>query len=102
MDKSYVTMTTCPICQKENGELLLDMRLRKTFEMRTPSLTPCKDCNEKCLKEGILLIENKTGSIAVVKESYFKRAFNKPVPKKRIAFVEQGMFKLLGIIISTE
>lgn len=97
MDKSYVTMTICPICKKETGELLFDRRLRPTFEMHTMTPNPCDKCKKKYLKEGIMLLNPKTGALVVIKVSAFKRIFNVPVPDKHIAFVEQEVLEKLGL-----
>jgi len=89
-EKSYVTLALCPICQKESGELLMDRRLKPTFEMHTivPS-SVCKDCKEKYLKKGVMLINPKTGALIVLRWQLYKRMFGKPVPRGRIAFCEQ-------------
>jgi hypothetical protein len=89
MDKSYVTLATCPICQKENGSLLIDRRLRPTFDMHTPILELCEDCKEKYLTKGVLLIAPKTGSLVVLKTEAFSRLFNKPIPKQHIVYCDQ-------------
>ncbi len=94
-DKSYVTLECCPICGNETGNLLLDRRMRDTFEKYTINPTSvCSVCKEKYLKEGILLINPKTGSLAVIKESAFKRIFDKtPLPVHRIAFAEEELIQ---------
>ena len=96
MDKSFVTLATCPICQKENGSLLLDRRLKPTFEMHTPTLELCEDCKEKYLTDGVMLVNPENGSLVVIKISAFKRMFNTPVPPKHIAFTEQKVLDLIN------
>lgn len=97
MDKSYVTMNTCPICKQPNGELMLDIRLKDSFEKYTPSLTPCEQCQKEYLSKGTMLIEHGTGRFIIVKDEAFSRMFNREVPKKKIAFVEEGIFDKLGV-----
>lgn len=96
MDKSYVTLATCPICGEENGTILMDRRLKPTFEMHTPSPEPCSGCKEKYLKEGILLLNPKNGDLVVLKITAFKRMFNVPVPEKHIAFVEAEVLERIN------
>lgn len=98
MEKSYVTLAVCPICRKDTGTLLMDRRLKPTFEMHTVTPEPCDECREQYLTRGVLLIEENTGSIAVIKVSAFKRIFDKEVPSRHIAFVEQGLLKKIGVL----
>lgn len=96
MDKSYVTITLCPICKEDNGSLLLDRRLKPRFDMHTIDPTqPCDKCKEKYLKKGVMLINPETCSLAVIKVSAFKRMFNVPVPEKHIAFAEEQVIQLI-------
>lgn len=88
-DKSYVTMALCPICKGETDFLLLDRRLRPTFERYTITHEPCDKCREKYLKKGTMLMNPKTGSLVVLKDSAFKRVINKPIPKGKICFVDE-------------
>ena len=83
-------MTLCPICQKENGALLLDRRLRKTFEHFT--IDPkgvCDKCKKQYLSVGVLLINPQTGSLLILKDSAFKRLFSIPIPVNKITFAEE-------------
>jgi len=89
MDKSYVTLAVCPICQKDTGEILLDKRLRDTFEMRTVTPDPCDECRKKYLSKGVLLISKDTGDLVVIKDKAFTGMFDKPIPKGKIAFCDQ-------------
>jgi len=87
--KSYVTMERCIICQGDTGAILLDRRLRDTFEMYTT--TPhsvCDSCRAKYLKSGVMLVCPDTGGLVVLRLSAYKRIFNVPVPKGRIAYCE--------------
>jgi hypothetical protein len=95
-DKSYVTMGLCPICKKENGEILLDQRLRERFGMYTMTPNPCKECTEKYLKKGVLLLNPKNGNLVVLKTSAFKRIFDLPVPENHIGFCEQEVLDKLN------
>lgn len=98
MEKSYVTMEGCPICQKENGTILLDRRLRNTFDRITINPTGvCDKCKKKYLKSGVLLINPHNLRLAVIKISAFKRIFNMPVPEKHIAFMEDEVFDKLEL-----
>lgn len=95
MTKSYVTMNICCICSEPTGSLMIDRRLRETFEMYTKTPEPCANCVKKYLKKGVLLIEPKSGALVVLKNSAFKRIFNNPIPKQHIAFVEEGILERL-------
>lgn len=95
-DKSYVTLELCPICREDTGTLLLDRRLKNTFEKHTINPgTTCNACKEKYLKEGVMLINPETGSLAVLKEEAFKRMFNVPIPVHGIAYTEEKVVKWL-------
>lgn len=95
MSKSYVTIQICPICQGEMG-LLLDRRLKDSFEMKTciPGEV-CDDCKKKYLTEGIMLINPENGKLAVIKEEAFVRIFDKNIPPKRIAFTDDEVLEQL-------
>jgi uncharacterized protein YbaR (Trm112 family) len=98
MDKSYVTLAVCPICKEDTGTLLLDRRLKPTFEMHTMTPEPCDKCREQYLSKGVLLLEQDTGSLCVLKDEAFTRIFDKPIPSKKIAFVEQGLLAKLNLL----
>ncbi len=95
VSKSYVTLPICPICNKETGDLLMDMRLRDKFEMHTKTPNPCEPCKKKYLTKGVLLLDPHSGNLIVIKISAFKRIFNVPVPEKHIAFVEPAVLQQL-------
>lgn len=88
-DKSFVTMTVCPICQQETGDLLLDTQVRDVFERHTMTPEPCQECRENYLSHGVLIIAPKTDRIAVITDDAFRRAFNMDLPEKKIAFCEE-------------
>ena len=90
MDKSYVTLTVCPICEKETGNLLLDRRLRPTFEMHTVTPKPCKACAKKYLTKGIMLL-SESGNVIVLKTSAFQRLFPGKSVKQRIYICDQAV-----------
>lgn len=83
-------MGLCPICQKENGELLLDRRLKETFDRYTITPHPCDACKKEYLEKGTLLLE-KTGRLVVLKDEAFTKLFGDQPPKGKVAFVEEGL-----------
>lgn len=95
-EKSYVSMGLCPICNKENGEILMDMRLKDSMERFTPTPDPCDKCRKEYLTKGVLMME-RTGRLMVLKDDAFKRLFNKPVPKEKVCFVEEGLLDKIEI-----
>ena len=98
-DKSYVTLALCPICQKESGELLLDKRLKPTFEMHTIVPTSvCDECKEAYLKKGVMLINPDNGGLVVLRTSFYKRMFNKPVPRGHIIFCSQDVLDKINAL----
>jgi hypothetical protein len=95
MVKSYVTLAVCPICLEETGDLLMDMRLRDSFEMRTVTPEPCAACREKYLSDGVLLLAPATGGIVVLKDEAFERIFSQKVPAGKVALCEAGVIEKL-------
>ena len=96
-DKSYVTLAVCPICHEETGTLLLDTRLRDSFENHTVTPEPCDKCREKYLTNGVMLFNPRSGSLVVLKVEAFTKMFNVPVPEKHIAFCDEDVFVQLGV-----
>ena len=94
-DKSYVTMAICPICTEDTGDIVIDMRLRPVFDRRTVFPEVCTKCRSKYLTQGVLVINPRTGSLVVLKDDAFVRAFDRPVPEKRIAFVEEDVIQAI-------
>jgi len=94
MDKSYVTMEACPICKKETGNILMDKRT--VFERKTINPTsPCAECKEKYLSIGVMIINPKTGSLAIIKDEAYIRIFNPVLPKHKIAFADEAIIQKL-------
>ena len=95
MDKSFVTIAVCPICGEETGDLLIDTKLRDSFEMRTVTPEPCKACREKYLSEGVLLFAPETGGVVVLKDAAYERIFSQKVPAGKVALCEAGVIEKL-------
>ena len=99
-----VAMTICPICNEPMDILLSrrikDGKLKEIFperQMLDPTRV-CQGCRDKYLKEGILIIDPKTAALAVITEDCFKRIFTVPVPKERIAFMEEHLMRQIGLL----
>lgn len=110
-EKSYVTMEqkVCPICGKtfDTGALLLDRRLRNTFERNTVTgldlcpehtalhkdgfvaLVAVDESKSERMPNGNLQPEGawRTGKIAHLKREAWDRVFNCPAPDARLPFV---------------
>lgn len=98
MDKSYVSMEACPICQQPTGTILMDRRLKDSMERYTINPTAvCDDCKAKYLDKGVMLINPQTCRLSVIKDEAFKRIFDKPLPPKKIAFCDEEVFVQLGL-----
>ena len=95
MDKSFVTIAVCPICGEETGDLLMDMKLRDSFEMRTVTPEPCAACREKYLSDGVLLLAPATGGIVVLKDEAFERIFSQKVPAGKVALCDAEVINIL-------
>jgi hypothetical protein len=96
-DKSYVTLERCIICKQDTGSLMLDRRLRNTFEMHTTFPTSvCDACKEKYLKKGVMLVNPETGSLVVLKRSAFIRMFGLgKINKSHIVFAHESLLNEL-------
>jgi hypothetical protein len=98
MDKSYVTLEICPICKKDTGIILLDRRLKDTFESKTINPTNvCDDCRKKYLTKGVMIINPETCRLIVLKDSAFKKVMNCLIPKNKIAFAHDDVLDKLQI-----
>lgn len=89
-------MEICPICRKETGTILMDRRLKDTFNRHTmnPGVV-CDECKEKYLSVGVMLINPENGKLSVIKDEAFKRIFNKPIPSGKIAFADDEVLNML-------
>lgn len=93
-DKSYVTMEICPICKKETGSIMMDRMIRPVFDIHTINpTTTCTECKEKYLTIGVMLINPKTCSLAIIKDEAFIKMFNKKLPKHKIAFADEEIIE---------
>ena len=98
MDKSYVTLEICPICKKDTGTILIDRRLKASFEMHTMNPTSvCDDCRKKYLTKGVMIINPETGRLVVLKDSAFKKIMDCPIPVKKIAFAHDDLLDKLQV-----
>jgi hypothetical protein len=84
-------------------EILLDKRMKKSLCKN--NIIPgrvCEKCEEKYLKEGILLMNPETGSLVVIKDEVFKnlvkddengRKIMEDAVKKRRCFTEEWVIQ---------
>lgn len=97
---SHVGMVLCCICH-EPFEILLNRQLKPTLYRET--IIPgevCDKCRNTYLKEGVMLINPDTGSLAVVKDEDLERILNdrKMIEsglKKRVMFAPEGLIQAL-------
>ena len=84
-EKTHVALMVCPICMEDTG-IALDRRLRQVFEYGKKFLdnSVCPECEQKYLKEGVLLINSSNGNMIVIKESALPNFFTGKIPKNRI------------------
>lgn len=95
-DKSFVTMEQCIICREETGTIMMDRRLNDSFERYTTTPTSlCDKCKETYLKKGVMMVNPETGSLVVIKDSAYKRIFDKNLPKEKIAFADEELITRL-------
>jgi hypothetical protein len=88
-DKSYVTILKCPICQEDTGELLMDRRLKNSFDRY--SFHPahvCEKCRDKYLSDGVMVINPETCGLIVLKDEAFTRLFDRKIPEGKIVYCE--------------
>lgn len=91
------TISKCPICGKQKNEIAL---LGSAYKGQAPmsmvtSPEPCKACRKKYLSQGVMMMNPNTGALTVLKDSAFKKMFNTPIPKGKIAFTEQAVLDKL-------
>ena len=101
------TIAQCPLCGKEKNEIaLLGGAMKEQAPMKMViDDEPCEECKEM-MNAGILIISVKDGSDkknpyrtglkAAIKEEAFEKIFGE-IPKKRVAFIEDGALKKTGI-----
>ena len=117
-EKSFVTLeqAICPVCGKnhDTGNLLLDQRMRNTFERHTVThFELCPECKQFQADGYIALVEIdpkrsvfngdvvkpedawRTGRICRVREQVWPSIFNVPPPTKGLAFVEADVIDKL-------
>jgi hypothetical protein len=105
-DKSYVTLEqrACVVCVStyDTGALLLDRRLRETFEHHTVTgWGMCPECKKQKDDGYVALVEvgneprpaikpseaNRTGRILHIRIEVFERVFDAPPPERGVCFV---------------
>ena len=86
----------CMICHEEI--ILIATRNSSKPMVENDTILPqiCKKCTKKYLTKGVLLINPDSGALVVLKDEAFKRIFNVPKPKGKIAFVEQEVLEMLN------
>lgn len=100
------TMGECILCGKPTGKIAL---LGGNYKEKAPSkmivsLEPCKECREKYLSIGVMLVEvdsptslQPTGRVMVIRDEAFRQVIDKDVPEDKICLVERGLIgKLEG------
>ena len=105
---SNPTMPVCFFCGKEKGEIVL---LGAAYKEKAPRLmivdkAPCEKCKE-LMKKGVMLASvrdgecgnnpYRTGKIAVIRENAARKIFGNYIKGKRFAFVEDTVWKTLGL-----
>ena len=115
--KSHVSMEQhqCPICLTtfDTGNILLDQRLGKRFELQTlTGHSPCPQCEQKFADDYIALVETaeardgettnldvpRSGNFCFVKRGIFPQIFNAPAPAENqlpMVFIEPGVIQQL-------
>lgn len=118
MDKSYVTVeqNCCIVCGKEydTGAILLDRRMRDTFDRHTVTgMGLCPDHQEKYDEGFIALVEcdqaktkirgdvvqpeeaYRTGNYAHVRKEIWTKIFDTDAPNLPMVFIEIGVIAML-------
>lgn len=102
------SMSICVIC-REPKEIILFGKLKGDIEAPREilmNIEPCKKCREKYLSKGVLLVENSidakqpeihpTGRVIVITDDAYKKIFSgSPIPPRKIAIAEFGLFDKL-------
>lgn len=113
MSKSFVTVEQhrCLICGKvhDTGRLLLDKRLRPTFDMHTVAgQSPCPECVARLDSGYVALIgcsaetRQPTGEYAFLSEAAWGDIFTAPVPEGKICLTPSQTLDTLRLIQSGE
>ena len=97
--KSHVAMGLCPICQQENGEVILDARLQDSLCRHVMTPDVCDECKEKYLSKGVLLLAPKSCRAIVLKDEAFREMINIPIPNGKVCFVKEPAMDLLMTMI---
>ena len=91
MTKSYVTIAQCAWCNKELNMLMIDKRMRDSFEMHTTVNELCDDCK----KQAIIMYDRDTKNfigylkkIAVMNEESLEKY--KDTPVKSLVKINDG------------
>lgn len=98
MSKSFVTLECCCICGEETGTLMLDRRMKDTFERKTACIGSfCDSCKEKYLSEGVFIFNDEPYQFVILKDDAFKNLFGAEIPEGRIAKTDKQLINwLLG------
>jgi len=91
------TISKCVICGKGKNEIaLLGAKYKGQAPMHmVTSPEPCAKCRKKYLAQGTMMLNPQTGSLTVLKDKAFKKMFNVPIPKGKIAFAEEEVLSKL-------
>ena len=108
------SMGICYYCGKEDGTIVLPGKLRGDVEAPRSAVwtkQPCPAC-EDLMRQGVMFISVKdgeqgnenpyrTGNMAVVRDSAVQNLIESPlreqVLKRRVVFVEDHVWKMLGL-----
>lgn len=118
-DKSYVTLEQqcCIVCGKtfDTGSILMDRRLRNTFEHHTVTGWGMCPEHQKLKDDGftaLVEIDEKkttdmnnpyrTGCLAHVRNEVWENIFDTPLPPKGVCFVEIGVLAKLQTLVPDE
>lgn len=101
----------CPICGKthDTGSLLLDKRMRQTFDMHTVAgQSPCPECSAQLASGYVALIgcdaqtRKPTGEYAFLSEAVWGDIFTVPVPEGKICLTPSQTLDTLRLIKAGE
>jgi hypothetical protein len=115
MTKSYVSLEQkiCPVCGEtfDSGSILMDKKLRNSFEHKTVTRYGLCPEDEKRNSEGYIALivvnnqgqdktitldkANRTGEIVHIKREVFTELFNRPCPTEPFVFIDKNLFTFL-------